>query len=418
MRKEAILLGLLCVLLVPTSWTLADNWPHWRGPERLGSSTGLDPPLTWSSEDNVLWKLPLPDLSGSTPIIWEDRLFLNVAEGGKLHLWCVDRGDGSVLWKRFLDDRDEKKRKGNMSSPSPVTDGEKVWAMTGTGILRAFDIDGGELWRRDLQKDYGTFGILHGYSSSPLLHGSSLYVQVLHGFYTDDPSYLLAIDKASGETVWRVERPTDAPREAPDAYTTPALLMQGGRPVIVVSGADYLTGHDQSNGKEIWRVSGLNPTNNPMQRIVASPLVAGRLIFVPSRVRPLLALEAADEGTPRVIWSTDKGPDVPTPAFDGKNLYILTDGGIMWSLEPSSGKVVWGPERVKPAAFSASPVVAGGRVYVTDENGSTTVVAAGPEFEILARNEVEEYTLSSLAVADGRIYLRTAEHLYCIGETG
>ena len=408
------LLALAATTLL-ASPALADNWPHWRGPERLGSTTD-EAAIRWNAAENVRWKTSLPELSGSTPIVWENRVYLNVAQGEELSIWALDRSDGSVLWKRPLDSRNENKRKGNMSSPSPVTDGEGVWVMTGTGILKGFGLDGSELWSMDLQREFGPFGILHGYSSSPLLHGDSLYVQVLHGFHTDDPSYLMRIDKASGKIRWRVERPTDAPREAPDAYTTPGLLQVAGREEIVISGADYVTGHDPESGAELWRVPGLNPSANPMQRVVASPLIAGPMIFAPSRVNPLLALHAGtDTGSvPEVVWSTSRGPDVPTPALADNQLFILTDRGIVWNLNATTGEVLWGPERVHSSTYSASPVVAGGRLYVTNEAGLTTVLAAGPEFKVLAENDLDEYTLSSLAVADGQIFLRTADHLYCI----
>ena len=396
----------------------AENWPHWRGPNRNGVGEASGAPLSWSAEDNVTWKVPLPELSGSTPIIWEDRLFLNVAQGDALSLWCLDRATGELLWERPVDKRTvDATRKGNMSSPSPVTDGDGVWVMTGTGVLKGFDFEGNELWKRDMQAEYGKFGILHGYSSSPLLHGDSLYVQVLHGFFTDDPSYVLRIDKATGETRWRVERPTDAPREAPDAYTTPALLEHAGGQEIVVSGGDYVTGHDPETGAEAWRLPGLNPSANPMQRIVASPVVVGQRIFVPSRVKPLLVLDAggrAQGSVPEVAWSTTHGPDVPTPAIDQEHMYVLTDRGIMWCMKTDTGEVVWGPERVHSSTYSASPVVADGRIYVTNEDGLTTVVAAAETFEILAENDIGEYTLSSIAVADGEIYLRSADHLYRI----
>ena len=405
------------ILLAAAAPLGADNWPHWRGPRRDGSSAESTVPLSWDRSANVLWKLPLPGPSGSTPIVWGDRVFLNVTEGDAIHFWSVDRATGKPLWQRHLGDGNEAKRKGNLSSPSPVTDGERVWAVTGTGVVAAFDFAGEPLWRRDLQRDYGKFGILHGYSSSPLLLEDRLVIQVLHGFYTDDPSYLVALDKLTGEQLWRVERPTDAPREAPDAYTTPALLERGERREVVVTGADYVTGHDPANGRELWRVPGLNPTANPIQRIVASPVVDGRRIYVPSRVRPLLALEASTpQGPPRRIWSMDKGPDVPTPALAGDRLYLVTDRGIAWALDTASGEPVWGPERIGEGTYSASPVVAGGRLYATNEAGLTTVLAAADSFAVLAQNDVGEQTLSSLAVSGGRIFLRTAEHLYCIGD--
>ncbi len=382
-----------------------------------GTSPESALPLEWSAEKNVVWKLPLPEVSGSTPIVWADRVFLSVADGERISLWAVDRRDGRQLWSRLLDDHNEPRRKGNLSAPSPVTDGSAVWAMTGTGVLKAFDFSGRELWSRDLQADYGRFGILHGYSSSPLLFEGSLIVQVLHGFNTDDPSYLLAVDQATGETVWRVERPTDAPREAPDAYTTPTLFRRGSGVEIVISGADYVTGHDPATGRELWRVAGLNPDKHPMYRVVASPIVVGDTIFAPSRVKPLLALKAGPTrgSAPVRLWSFDKGPDVPSPVSDGERLYILRDNGVMFAFDAETGDQLWGPERVAEGDYSASPVIAGDRIYVTGESGTTTVVAARDEFAVLARNEVDEYTLSSLAISNGRIFLRTSKHLYCIG---
>ena len=403
-------------LCVTAPALLAEDWPHWRGPRRDGTSTESGLPLRWDASSNVLWKLPLPGPSGSTPIVWGERLFLNVTEGDSIHLWAIDLATGQPTWKRHLSDGNESKRKGNLSSPSPVTDGERVWTVTGTGVVKAFDFAGRELWRHDLQREYGKFGILHGYSSSPLLLDDRLIIQVLHGFYTDEPSYLLALDKLTGERRWRVERPTDAPREAPDAYTTPALLERGRRREIVVTGADYVTGHDPADGRELWRVGGLNPSANPMQRIVASPVVDGRRIYVPSRVRPLVALEAAaDEGPPRRLWSMDSGPDVPTPALGDGRLYLVTDRGFAWALDTATGEPVWGPERIGAGTFSASPVVADGRIYATNEDGVTYVLAAADRYELLSENPIGEYTLSSPAVAGGRIYLRAAGHLYAIG---
>jgi outer membrane protein assembly factor BamB len=252
---------------------VAENWPQWRGPSLNGVSAEKNLPATWTTEENVIWKLPVTDRSGATPIIWDDFIFLNTAEGDDLYLWCVDRNKGALLWKKKLGAGNVRMRKQNMSSPSPVTDGQNVWVMTGTGVLKAFDFKGTELWGRDVQKEYGAFGLNWGYASSPLLHENSLYVPVLHGMKTDDPSYLLRIDKKTGKTLWRVERPTNAIMESPDAYTTPALLRYGGTTEIVITGGDCVTGHDPATGKELWRVNGLNPENAPFYRIVASPIV-------------------------------------------------------------------------------------------------------------------------------------------------
>ena len=397
----------------------AENWPQWRGPQLNGVSRETNLPVKWTTEENIAWKLPLPGVSGATPIIWGDRIFLNVAEGGELFLWAVDRTKGGVEWKRRLGGGDHKMRKQNMSSPSPVTDGLHVWALTGTGVLKAFTTAGEEKWSRDLQKDYGSFGLNWGYASSPLLVGDALYVQVLHGMKTDDPSYVLRIDGRTGKTVWRVERPTKAVQESPDAYTTPALLETANRTAIVVSGGDIVTAHDPQTGKELWRADGLNPNNHPFHRIVASPVAAGGLVYAPSRERPLLAIRAGGSGdvtTSHLAWSFDNGPDVPTPVTDGTYFYSVNDRGIVYCLDAKTGKTLYGPQRIKPGTYSASPVLAGGHIYITNEEGITTVFKAGPKFEIVAENAVNEFVLSSVAVSDGQIFLRTSGHLYAIGE--
>jgi outer membrane protein assembly factor BamB len=409
----------LFLLVYLTAVVYADNWPQWRGPNLNGFSNEKNLPSRWSTEDNIDWKLALPGWSGSTPIVWRELIFLNIADGDTLELWCVDRNKGSILWKRPLGAGNVKMRKQNMSSPSPVTDGRNVFVMTGTGVLKGFDFSGKELWAREIQKDYGRFGLNWGYASSPLLLDDSLYVQVLHGMRTDDPSYVLRIDKKTGKTIWKVERPTAAIRESPDAYTTPALLRYGKNVEIVITGGDCVTGHDPATGKELWRANGLNPDNDPSYRIVASPVIFNEIIYAPTRVRPLLALRAGGRGdvtSSHVIWSTANGPDVPTPVTDGKYFYVVNDRGIMWCLDAKTGQEIYGQQRLKPGTYSASPVLADDKIYVTNEDGLTSVVKAGPKFEVIAENPLNDYTLSSPAISDGQIFIRTAGQLFCIGK--
>jgi len=409
----------MAIILFSITLARAENWPQWRGPSLNGVSTEKNLPAKWTTEENIAWKLAMPEWSGSTPIIWRDRIFLNVAEGNDLYLWCVDRTRTAVLWKKLLGSGNVKMRKQNMSSPSPVTDGKTVYVMTGTGILKAFDFAGKELWMRDIQKDYGQFGLNWGYASSPLLFEDSLYVQVIHGMKTDDPSYVMRINRTSGKTIWKVERPTTAIRESPDAYTTPALLVYGKTTEIVITGADCVTGHDPATGKELWRANGLNPDNNPFHRIVASPIIFNDIIYAPARVRPLLAFKAGGRGdisTSHLLWSTANGPDVPTPVTDGKYFYIVNDRGIMWCLDAKTGTEIYGQQRLKPGTYSGSLVLADDKLYITNEEGLTTVIKAGPKFEVIAENPLNDYCLSSPAISDGQIFIRTATNLYCIGK--
>ncbi len=426
-----------------------ENWPQWRGPNLNGTSGETGLPTTWSDTENVAWTLEVPSWTGATPIIWEDTIFLMVSYverggggGGRrrgrgrgapaeqaaaearslnVELWRVDRRSGSITWKKFLSDNDHQERKQNMSSPSPVTDGEHVWVMTGTGWLRALDFVGNELWSRNISNDYWRFGLNWGFASSPLLHEDALYVQVLHGMRTDDPSYVLRIDKMSGETVWMVQRPTDAIRESPDSYTTPALLQYDGKTEIVITGGDVVTGHDPETGEELWRADGLNPRNDANYRIIASPLVVGEIIIAPTRERPMLAIKAGGRGdvtSSHRIWSFDRGPDVPTPVSDGEVLYVLTDRGILNLLDLQTGEIIYENQRLEPGTYSGSPILADGKIYAISEDGVTTVVRAGREFEILAKNSLPGYTLSTPAFSHGQIYIRAGDHLYAIAEGG
>jgi outer membrane protein assembly factor BamB len=413
------LLLTVAIALAAGQMLAAENWPQWRGPHGTGVSRETNLPTKWSATENVAWRVALPGLSGATPIIWGEHLFLNVAEGGELFLWALDRNGGAVRWKRPLSGGDQRMRKQNMSSPSPVTDGQHVWVMTGTGVLKAFSFEGQELWARNIQQEYGAFGLNWGYASSPLLHEGALYVQVLHGMKTDDPSYVMRIDAKSGKTAWRTERPTKAIRESPDAYTTPVLLRTGNRTEIVVSGGDIVTAYDPASGKELWRSDGLNPENHPFHRIVASPVVLENVVYAPSRERPLLAIRGGGTGdvtTTHRVWEFNSGPDVPTPATDGTYVYVVNDRGIVFCLDAKTGKTIYGPERITPGTYSASPTVADGKVYVTNEDGVTSVYRAGPKFEVLAENAVNEYVLSTIAVSDGQLFLRTSDHLYAIGQ--
>jgi outer membrane protein assembly factor BamB len=413
----------ICAITVITV-SARENWPAWRGPQANGVSGEKNVPLKWSTGENIAWKLAVPSRSGATPIIWGDTIFLNVATAmttGELELWAVDRKQGQPLWKRPIGGGNNQQRKQNMSTPSPVTDGTTVWVMTGTGILKAFDFKGNELWMRDVQKEYGRFGLNWGYASSPLLHQGALYIQVLHGMRTDDPSYVMKVDAKSGKTMWKVERPTQAIQESPDSYTTPILVNTGKTFEIAITGGDIVTGHDPQTGKELWRANGLNPQNDPYYRIVASGIYASGLLIAPTRNRPMLALRPGGSGDvtqSHKVWSFDLGPDVPSPVSDGKLLYVVRDNGVIHALDLKTGAVVWGPERLKTGAYSASPVLVDGKLYITSENeGLTSVITAGPKFELLAENPLDDYTLASPAISNGQIFIRTEKFLWAIGKS-
>lgn len=433
-------LVLICVTVPPPDATADEHWPQWRGPNRNGVCEAKDLPETWSETENIVWRTELPSWSGSSPVVWGDRVFVTSPSpapaeatgegrrfsnpgGDNLLLLCLSKSDGKILWQRELDRGNKIGRKQNYTSPTPVTDGKHVWALTGTGTLAALTMDGENVWSLNIQKQYGPFGLNFGYASSPLLHDGKIFVQVLHGFRTDDPSYLDAYDAATGRRLWHVERPTDALRETPDAYNTPSLLKAGDSAQIVLCGGGFVSAHDPDTGAEIWRASGLDPNRDEYYRTISSSVAVDGMVYAPTRQRPLLAIRGGGKGDvteTHLAWKWDRpyGPDVPTAACDGKYFYMVDDKGVATCLNAKTGEVIWGPEHTARGTVSASPVVADGKLYITTEAGVTTVLAAGPEFKIIATNVLpgEDHTLSSMAIAGNRIFLRTPSYLYCIGK--
>ena len=282
-----------------------------------------------------------------------------------------------MLWKQTLGGGNVRMRKQNMSSPSPVTDGKNVWVMTGTGMLKAFDFAGKELWTRDIQKDYGKFGLNWGYASSPLLHEDSLYVQVLHGMKTDDPSYVLRIDKATGKTLWRVERPTRrAMRSRPTPTPRPRCCATASATEIVITGGDVVTGHDPATGKELWRADGLNPEQ---RRQLPHRGVAGGARRTDLRAVARAAAAGAQGRRPRRRHRSRTCCGVRQRARRADaghrrqvSLLRSTTAASCAASRPRPAQQVYGPQRLRPATYSASPVLADGKIYVTNEDGVTT----------------------------------------------
>ena len=363
----------------------------------------------------------MPERSGSTPIVWGDHMFLNVGEGPSLALWAVDRASGAVRWKRPLGGGNRRMMKQQMSSPSPVTDGASVWVMTGTGVLKAFDFAGKELWGRDIQADYGRFGLQWGYASSPLLFEDALYVQVLHGMHTDDPSYLLRIDKATGKTVWRVLRMTAC------AIRIARRLYDAGAPAAGERDRDRhhrrRRRHGPRSGDWPGAVARRWPQSAQRRQLPDRRLAGGARRSAVCALAGAAAARA-EAGRPRrrhelaralVVQQRPRCAD----AGDRRHVSLFDQRPRdLYCLDAKTGKVVYGPQRLRNATYSGSAVLADGKIYITDEDGVTTVFRAGPKFELLSENDLQDYTLSSPAVSDGQIFVRTASFIYAIGRAG
>jgi outer membrane protein assembly factor BamB len=243
----------------------ADNWPQWRGSKNDGVSSEKNVPVEWSRDKNVAWRLALPGQAGSTPAVWGDRIFLTSADQADLLLLCVGT-DGKEIWRRKVATGNRTvglggSNEGNLSSPSPSTDGKHVWAFYGTGDLACFDVDGNEKWKVNVQERYGPFDLQFGMHSTPVLDADRLYLQVIHGPMRGDsePSYVVALDSATGKEIWKRDRKTGATFECKHSYSSPVLYDDGKLKFLLTHGADYIIAHRLSDGQEIWRHGGMNP---------------------------------------------------------------------------------------------------------------------------------------------------------------
>ncbi|MCA9130353.1 MAG: PQQ-binding-like beta-propeller repeat protein, partial [Planctomycetales bacterium] len=435
-------LTLLLIAVACSSLALAEDWPQWRGPQGTGVSTEVSLATKWSKEsDNIVWRTPLPGPGGATPVIWGERLFVSSADGDHLVLICLNSKTGNQLWRAHVADGNQLARagEGNSASASPSTDGKHVWAFFGvgqdfsSGVLACYDFEGNEIWKFDVADRFGRIDIQFGMTSTPVLHGDHLYLQLIHGAMKrgDDSrtGKIIKLDKLTGETVWAVDRVTDAEFECKHSYASPFLYDDGHQQFLVAHGANCTTGHDLKTGQELWRFSGLNgPTElNPRDydftfRFVASPGMAKGAIVIPTCKRgPTVTINVnsalhgeVDSTSAATRWSLPETPDVSIPLIVGDLAYLLHVNGRVQCVDMTTGEQLYFERTHDKAAHRASPVFADGHIYYCARDGVCTVIKAGREFEIVAYNSLEEPITASPAIADGLIYIRTYDALYAI----
>ena len=417
----ARLLGGVLLAFAFTGPALAENWPQWRGAHLDGISHETGLPTTWSKTDNVAWRLPLPGPAGATPAVWDDKIFLTSADEDSLVLMCVGT-DGTVQWKQVMSDKNRNVHgdEGNSASPSPSTDGKHVWALMASGELGCYTVAGKPVWGFNLQDRYGQFKIQFGMTSTPVLDGDRLYLQIIHS----GGAGVVCLNAASGEEIWQQKRPSDARDECEHSYASPVIYRSGEQEMLLTHGADLIVAHRLKDGHEIWRCGGLNPPGNYNHtlRFVASPVAAAGLIVVPSAKNgPVLGLSPDNhgditDGTSGHLWTRARNtPDVPSPlVYDGL-VYLCREDGTVICLDAKTGEEFY-QKRGHADRHRASPVCADGKIYLTARDGTVTVIKTGREFEVLATNAMGEAMSSSPAIANGRIYLRTFEALYAVGK--
>jgi len=431
------------VVLVATGSAAAGNWSNWRGPHFNGAADAKGLPARFGKSQSVVWSTDLPGVAAATPIIHGDRIFISSADekAGTLNAIALNRKSGKVLWNRVVRKGDlSQDSRSNFASPSPTTDGKRVVYFYGNGDLVAFDFAGKELWRRNVCADYGDFNFQWTFSTSPLLHKGTLYLQVLQ---RDTPvrgrgkenaeSYLLAMNPDTGKTLWKHARPSKAEAESLEAFSTPTPYTHNGREELLIVGGDCLSGHDPKSGKEFWRWGTWNENRIGHWRLVPSPVAgAGVILACAPKREPVYAVKAGGKGdlsgkASAIAWTSadnrEVSSDVPTPLFYQNDFFVLSDVRRDVSLnriDPQTGKTKW--STVLPShrkKWRSSPTGADGRIYVMDHGANVVVIDAGSGkivHEVAMGENGDDYTRSSIVACDDRLYIRTNWKLFCIAK--
>lgn len=417
---------LLSVCVVATAQ--AENWPCWRGPRGDGTSVDAHLPTTWSDDqqgktENVVWKVPVDGIGHSSPVVWDDVIFLTtclVDDGdGKTPtdrlLICLDRATGKERWRRtvFRAPLEKKHTLNSFASGTPATDGKRVFVTLfesdsddqtknrGQMVVAAYDFAGELVW----VKRPGRFSSTHGYCSSPVLFEDLVIVNGDH----DGDAYIVALRQADGSQVWKTPRENKT-----RSYCTPIIRTFGGPPQLILSGSKSICSYDPRSGERIWNIDG------PTEQFVASLVDDGKLLFMTAGFpeRHILAIRPDGRGNvtdSAIVWRTKENCSyVPSPIVCGDYFLVVADNGIASCFKAATGERMW-KERLGDD-HSASLLTAGGLVYFVSDAGTTTVVRPGPTYEPIAVNALGEEVSASPAASDGKLYIRTLKHLYCIGK--
>ena len=408
-----------------------DDWPQWRGPQQNGVADGKAFPKEWHESAGVAWKTELPGKGGSTPIASGSTIYVTSGlktdeeSPGNNVLFAIDFATGQEKWNVAVGaDTGGKHKKGSGSNPSPVVDGDLIFAYFRSGDLGCVDKTGELKWELNLQEKFGEDTLWWDLGSSPTLTKSAVIVAVMQS----GTSYLVALDKKSGDVIWKVDRMLGAPEEAAQSYATPIVVNIDGEEVIAVMGADHLTLHDAASGKELGRLGGFNPAADQYFRSISSPVALGNIIVCPYARGDTITAVRMDEliagkGKDAIAWFRDDlGSDVPTPsAVDGR-VYVVGDSktsrGLVSCLDINTGKTIWETQLPKSRlSFSSSPLVAGDHLYVTQENATTYVIGplSSDSPKVVSVNELgdsDQFTVASPIPVKNSLLLRSRHHLY------
>lgn len=420
-----IFLGLSALVAV-AGWATAESWDRFRGPDSSGIARNQNLPVEFDETKNLVWKVVLPGLGNSSPVVWDNQLFIQTAaaDGSTRTLLCLDTKSGSTVWDKTTPGVKAKPPaphvKNTLASATPATDGKAVYSATWDGrnvILSARTMKGEPIWEQDL----GEFVSQHGPGASPFLYRDKIY----YAFDSDVKAAIYCFDKASGKPLW------SQPRVAIDnsaAYASPRILEKGANGVeLIITNSTAITSYHPDTGSRNWNWTWNwgSPKPSPL-RLVAGTLQVGDMLIACSgtsagRQTVGLTLPTAAGAAPVQAWGNKnlkEFPYVPSPLERDGYIYFVNDKGTAGCYEAKNGKRVWFEELRERCEFTASPVMVDGKVYAANEDGELYVFAAEPKFKLLATNKIGDRIRASPAVADGRIYLRDTQHLYCFGKKG
>jgi outer membrane protein assembly factor BamB len=398
---------------------LAANWPNWRGPEENASTssgtypTALDPA-------RVQWQVALPGKGCSTPIVWNDRIYVTAPVGGKDALLALD-WSGQRLWQTSLGpEAPGRHRNGSGSNPSPVCDGSGIFVTFKSGQLAAVNLDGSIRWQLNLMEKFGPVKLVWDYGSSPALASDSVVIARMHR----GESWVAAFDKRTGAQRWLTPRTHATPSENDNGYTTPLVIEHAGRQAVLVWGAERLTLYDAGDGALLWTCGNFNPAGTPNLPAVATPVVAGGFAVVPfgraDRGAPQLhGIRLGGKGdvteTHRAWKRTDAGAFVPSPAAYKGRVYLLSDRGQIDCVEPATGQTEWSEALPRSSSnYYASPMIANGLMYAVREDGGVFVAQVEGGYKLLSENKFPDRIIASVVPSGGRLLVRGESNLYCL----
>lgn len=419
---QLLLIGLVPLLLVAcTSPKQRAVWPNWRGPNGDGSIAAGNYPVSWSETNNLVWKTPLPGKGCSTPIVWDERIFVTTPADRQDAVMAFD-WNGKELWRTKLGPaREGKHRNSSAANAAPATDGQAVYVVFTSGSFAALDFTGKILWQTNLIEAFGKDTLYFDPGTAPVL--TEKYVIMAR--MNQGESWLAAFNKVTGALQWKVARNYETPQENDHGYNTPLLIRFEGQEALLAWAGEHVTVHSAANGKMLWSALIPNPSGGKNYPAVATPVVVDGVVIVPfgrsDRGTPLLfgvkLGKAGEFDVTNHLWQrNDTGTFVPSPTVLQQQVYLLRDRGEVECLEPQTGKTIWKDALPKSSAnYYGSTCIASGRLYAVREDGVFYVARADQKFVVLAENNMGERVIATPVFLNDRILVRGEKHLFCLG---